>query len=88
MAINCVTYNCRGWNSGSVTISDFIDLFDICFIQEHWLLTDQLHPEFAAVSVSGIDDLAVLMVGVLSCIGLHSLLLLLLFTLYLIVSVH
>ena len=25
MAINCVTYNCRGWNSGSVTISDFID---------------------------------------------------------------
>ena len=51
MAINCVTYNC-----------DFIDLFDICFIQEHWLLTDQLHilssyhPEFAAVSVSGIND--------------------------------
>ena len=36
--------------------------FDICFIQEHWLLTDQLrilssyHPEFAAVSVSGIND--------------------------------
>ena len=62
MAINCVTYNCRGWNSGSVTISDFIGLFDICFIQEHWLLTDQLHilssyhPEFAAVSVSGIND--------------------------------
>ena len=25
MAINCVTYNCRGWNSGCVTISDFID---------------------------------------------------------------
>ena len=61
MVINCVTYNCRGWNSGSVTISDFIDLFDICFIQEHWLLADQLHilssyhPDFA-VSVSGIND--------------------------------
>ena len=62
MAINCVTYNCRGWNSGSATISDLIDLFDIYFIQEHWLLTDQLHilssyhPEFAAVSVSRIND--------------------------------
>ena len=60
MALKCFTYNCRGWNNGCVTISDFIDSFDLCFIQEHWLLTDQLHllssfhADFSAVSVSGV----------------------------------
>ena len=58
MALKYFTYNCRGWNNGSATICDFIDL---CFIQEHWLLTDQLpllssfHADFSAVSVSGVN---------------------------------
>ena len=62
MALKCFTYNCRGWNNGCVTISDFIDCFDLCFIQEHWLLTDQLpilssfHADFSAVSVSGVNS--------------------------------
>ena len=61
MALKCFTYNCRGWNNGSATICDFIDLFDLCFIQEHWLLTDQLpllssfHADFSALSVSGVS---------------------------------
>ena len=40
-------------------MSDFIDSFDLCFIQEHWLLADQLHilsSFHTAVSVSGVNS--------------------------------
>ena len=66
--LQCLTYNCRGWNSGKQTLWDLIGSLDICFIQEHWLLPDQLyllnefHPDFHSVSVSGIDG-SVLLCG-------------------------
>ena len=91
MAINCVTYNCRGWNSGSVTISDFIDLFDINFVSSSsigFLLIKYIYFHPITLLCQSVElmtmsfCLAVLTVGVLSCIGLYSLLLLLLFTLY------
>ena len=56
--LRCCSFNCRGWNSGLVTLKSFINSL---FIQEHWLLNDHLHkiykisPDFLSVSVSGID---------------------------------
>ena len=41
-SLRCCTFNCRGWNSGYVTLKYIIDSLDICFIQEHWLLKDKL----------------------------------------------
>ena len=38
----CCSFNSRGWNSGYLTLSNLIDSLDICFIQEHWLLNDEL----------------------------------------------
>ena len=58
-SFRCLSYNCRGWNSGCVDINDSLDN---CVIQEHWLLHDQLHilsfyhKEFSAVAVSGISS--------------------------------
>ena len=60
--LKCCTYNCRGWNSGKIVLQDFIDSVDLCFIQEHWLITEQLHQinninhDFLSVSVSGMDS--------------------------------
>ena len=61
-SIRFVSYNCRGWNTGSFLLCDnFLKDVDICLIQEHWLLRDQLHilnnhnPEFTSFGVSGID---------------------------------
>jgi len=67
-SLRCLTYNCRGWNSGKQTLWDLIDSLDLCFIQEHWLLSDQLyvlnefHPDFHSISVSGVDS-SVLLYG-------------------------
>ena len=64
--LRCCTFNCRGWNSGYLSIKIFIDSLDICFIQEHWLLSDQLNkvrdvsPDFLSVGVSGVDCSALL----------------------------
>ena len=55
------SFNFRGWNNGIHTLTHFIDSLDLCFVQEHWLLSDQLHqinnvsPDFLSVSVSGMD---------------------------------
>ena len=55
-------FNCRGWNNGLTTLSHFIDSVDLCFLQEHWLLRDQLHlinnisSDFLSVSVCGMDN--------------------------------
>ena len=59
--INLVSYNCRGWNSGQVAVHDLLLSNDICLIQEHWLLQDQLNllsidPNFLFVGVSGMDN--------------------------------
>ena len=36
------SFNCRGWNNGVLTLKNFIDSLDLCFVQEHWLLNDHL----------------------------------------------
>ena len=60
--LRCCTFNCRGWNSWLLTLSNFIDSLYICFIQEHWLIRDHLYKindissDFVSVSVSGVDS--------------------------------
>ena len=60
--LQCLTFNCRGWTSGKQTLHTLIGSLDLCFIQEHWLLHDQLyvlnefHPDFHSISVSGVDS--------------------------------
>ena len=57
---------CRGWNSGSLTLQNLVSSCDVCFIQEHWLHTDQLHKlndfnsDFLSVAVSGMDSRSLL----------------------------
>ena len=56
--LRCLSYNCRGWNSGSLTLQNLVSSCDVCFMQEHWLHTDQLHKfnfDFLSVAVSGMD---------------------------------
>ena len=61
-ALRCCSFNCRGWNSGSVFLKDYLDSFDLCFVQEHWLHSDNLNQinsinsDFLSVSVSGMDS--------------------------------
>ena len=40
--IRCISYNCCSWKSGSHFTSKLLTKFDIYFIQEHWLLKEQL----------------------------------------------
>ena len=64
--LRCCSYNCRGWNSGVITLNSFIDSLDICFIQEHWLTSNLLYKvgdissDFLCVGVSGMDDSSLL----------------------------
>ena len=40
-------------------LHDFLDSFDLCFVQEHWLRSDHLSTishDFISVSVSGMDS--------------------------------
>ena len=61
-------FNCHGWKNGVLTLKNFIDSLDYCFVQEHWLLSDHLHRinnlslDFLSVSVSGVDS-SVLLCG-------------------------
>ena len=60
--LRCCSFNCRGWNSGVHTLNNFINSLDVCSVQEHWLLNDQLHKileistDFLSVDVSGMDN--------------------------------
>ena len=59
--IRVVSYNCRGWKSGSPFVDSFLNKFDVCFIQEHWLLNEQLsaldfNSDFCSVGVSGMTS--------------------------------
>ena len=60
--LRCCSFNCRGWNSGVHTLNNFINSLDVCFVQERWLLNDQLQkiheisPDFLSVGVSGMDN--------------------------------
>ena len=63
--IRCISYNCRGWKSGSHFISKLLTEFDICFIQEHWLLKEQLGSllisnDFLSIANSGMDSFKLL----------------------------
>ena len=59
--LHCCSFNCRGWNSGYLTLLYLIDSLDICCIQEHLLLHDQLNlindisSDFTSVIISGVD---------------------------------
>ena len=50
---------CSGWHNGKLTLENYINSLDICFIQEHWLFDDSLNlvreidPDFISVGVSG-----------------------------------
>ena len=53
----------RGWNNGIISHkSSIFDSFDICFLQEHWLIEANLHKigdlssDFSFVCVSGMDE--------------------------------
>ena len=60
--LRLMSYNCRGWNSGVITLNSLIDSYDVCFVQEHWLISNRLHKiheissDFLSVGVSGMDD--------------------------------
>ena len=41
--LKCCSFNCRGWNNGKLSLTNFINSLDLCFIQEHWLLSDHLN---------------------------------------------
>ena len=60
--LKVLSYNCRGWNTGSNFLdSQFLLNYDICLIQEHWLLIEQLstlniNSQFCSFGVSGMDS--------------------------------
>ena len=56
-----VPYNCWGWKSGSNFVQSLLQSCDICLIQEHWLLCENLDSliisdDFLSVGVSGMDS--------------------------------
>lgn len=56
-----VSYNCRGLKSALPFIESIIDQFDLCFLQEHWLIQEQLsflefHNDFCSVGTSGMNS--------------------------------
>ena len=65
--LKVVSYNCRGWKSGSSYVRSLLQFCDICLVQEHWLLHENLDSliisdDFLSVSVSGMDS-SVLLTG-------------------------
>ncbi len=65
-SLRCISYNCRGWNNGSLLVRDLLKSCDLCLIQEHWLFDEQLFnlnidSEFLSVGVSGMDSSAFLL---------------------------
>ena len=57
--LRLVSYNCRGWNSGVLFLKNSVTAFDLCLIQEHWLLHNQLsllNFDFCSCGVSGMND--------------------------------
>ena len=64
--LRCCSYNCCGWNNGVIFLKGILDSIDLCFLQEHWLITGQLHKintisdDFLLISVSGMDSFSLL----------------------------
>ena len=64
--LKLVSYNCRGWRSGSDYVKFLLQFCDLCFIQEHWLYRDHLEAlniseDFLSVGVSGMDSSEILL---------------------------
>ena len=56
--IRVCSYNCRGWNSSSVYVSQLLNYYDLCLIQEHWLLPSHINKlnlsnDFLSAGISG-----------------------------------
>lgn len=56
--VRIISYNCRGWKSASNFVANLMNDCDICMIQEHWLLNEQLqshniNDKFSSIAVSG-----------------------------------
>ena len=65
-----VSYNCRGWKSGSNYVQSLLQSCDICLVQEHWLLRENLDSliisdDFLFVGVSRMDS-SILLTGYFS----------------------
>ena len=65
--LKVVSYNCRGWKSGSNYVQSLLQSCDICLVEEHWLLHENLDSliisdDFLSVGVSGMDS-SVLITG-------------------------
>ena len=56
--IRFCSYNCQGWRSGSDYVANLLQSYDLCSIQEHWLLPDHLGVlnNFLSVGTSGMDS--------------------------------
>ena len=59
--LKIVSYNCRGRKSGSNYVQSLLQSCDICLIQEHWLLRENLDSlitsdDFLSVGVSSMDS--------------------------------
>ena len=57
----CCTFNCRGWKNGKLSLQNYINSLDFCFIQEHWLFDDHFNDvreisDFLSVGVSGMNS--------------------------------
>ena len=64
-SLRLVSYNCRGWRSGSDYVKSLLESCDVCFIQEHWLFREHLGSlnisnDFLSVGVSGMDSSEIL----------------------------
>ena len=64
-SLRLVSYNCKGWRSGSNYVKLLLQSSDLCFIQEHWLFREHLSSlnisnDFLSVSVSGMDSSEIL----------------------------
>ena len=64
-SLRLVSYNCRGWRSGSDYVKLLLQSCDLCFIQEHWLFREHLGSlnisnDFLSVGVSGMDSSEIL----------------------------
>ena len=66
--LRCCSFNCRGWNSGSLFLSNVVDSFDLLLIQKHLLQHSHLYKinindissDFCSTSVSGMDPYSLL----------------------------
>ena len=64
-SLRLVSYNCRGWRSGSNYVKLLLQSCDLCFVQEHWLFREHLGSlnisnDFLSVGVSGMDSSEIL----------------------------